>query len=234
MERHDGRGPEDLRPIEVIHNFLTHAEGSVLIKQGGTWILCAVSVEDEVPPFLREAEQGWITAEYSMLPRSTNVRTPRESQRGKIKGRTHEIQRLIGRSLRAVVDLNLLGPRTLRVDCDVIQADGGTRTASITGAFLALRDAVNYLLEKDLLDEDPILDSLGAVSVGVVNGQVLLDLDYEEDSRAEVDANFVLTGTGRIVEIQGTGEAGPFTWELFHAMAETARKGVSEILRRIT
>ncbi len=231
MFRQDGRSPDDLRPVEIVHDFLAHAEGSVLIKQGNTWVLCAVSVEDDVPPFLKDSGQGWVTAEYSMLPRSTHVRTARESRRGKVKGRTHEIQRLIGRSLRAVTDLNLLGPRTFIVDCDVIQADGGTRCASITGAFLALRDAVRKLLAQGRIGQNPIKDSLGAVSVGLVGGLALLDLDYQEDSCAEVDANFVLTGSGKIVEIQVTGEAGPFDWERFESLARMARKGVSEIIR---
>ncbi len=230
MPRQNGRRPDGLRPIEVIHNFLNHAEGSVLIKQGNTWVICAVSVENDVPPFLKDTGQGWITAEYSMLPRSTHVRMARESQKGRIKGRTHEIQRLIGRSLRAVTDLRLLGPRTFRVDCDVIQADGGTRTASITGAFLALKSAVEKLMSQGIIEQNPIKDTLGAISAGVVDGQILLDLDYQEDSSAEVDANFVLTGSGKIVEVQVTGESGPFKWDTFHSLAEIARKGVSEIL----
>ncbi len=233
MKRHDGRGPSDLRPIEVIHGFINRAEGSVFIKQGDTWVLCNVSVEEDVPPFLKDSGKGWITAEYSMLPRSTGVRMPREAGTGKVRGRTHEIQRLIGRSLRAVVDLERLCGRTLRVDCDVIQADGGTRTASVTGAYLAMTDAVRHLMKHGLIEEDPVLDTLAAVSVGLVDGEVLLDLDYEEDSRAEVDANFVITGSNRLVEVQGTGEAGPFSWERFHAMEKMAQAGVRAILRRV-
>ncbi len=233
MKRSDGRGADELRHIEVIHGFLSHAEGSVLIKQGGTWVLCVVSLEDEVPPFLKDTGRGWITAEYALLPRSTAVRTPRESRKGRIKGRTQEIQRLIGRSLRAIVDLELLGPRTLRMDCDVLIADGGTRTASITGAFLALRDAVDLLLKQGTLDKDPIIERIGAVSVGLVDGQVLLDLNYDEDCRASVDANFVLTESGKIVEVQATGEQGPFDWTVFDDMTELARKGVAQIINNV-
>ncbi len=231
--RHDGRQNDELRPIVIERGFLTHAEGSAFIKMGATWVLCAVTVEDKVPPFLAETEQGWITAEYSMLPRSTIERVPRESMRGKIKGRTHEIQRLIGRSLRAVVDLECLGPRTLRVDCDVIQADGGTRTASITGAFQALREAVEAMLRSGLITENPIRHDLAAVSCGIVEGKAMLDLDYYEDSMASVDANFVITGRGKLVEVQATGEEGPFGWDEFEQLGALARKGVKEILERM-
>ncbi len=231
--RHDGRKYDELRPLSVERGFLTHAEGSVFIKMGATWVLCAVSVEEQVPSFLAETGLGWITAEYSMLPRSTAERMPRESMRGRVKGRTYEIQRLIGRSLRAVVDLELLGPRTLRVDCDVIQADGGTRTASITGAFQALKEAVESLMQSGLIAENPIKDDLAAVSCGILDGKALLDLDYEEDSQASVDANFVITGRGMLVEVQATGEEGPFGWEEFEELGRLARKGVKEILENL-
>ena len=231
--RHNGRKNDELRPITVERSFLTHAEGSVFIKMGSTWVLCAVSVEEQVPPFLAETGQGWITAEYSMLPRSTAERMPRESMRGKVKGRTHEIQRLIGRSLRAVVDLERLGARTLRVDCDVIQADGGTRTTSITGAFQALKEAVESLMHSGLITENPIKDDLAAVSCGIVKGQPLLDLDYKEDSQASVDANFVITGRGQLVEVQATGEEGPFGWDEFEELGRLAQKGVKEILEKV-
>ena len=231
--RHDGRQNDELRPIVIEPNFLTHAEGSVLIKIGDTWVLCAATVEDKVPPFLAESGQGWITAEYAMLPRSASERIPRESMRGKVKGRTHEIQRLIGRSLRSVVDLQALGPFTIRIDCDVIQADGGTRTASITGAFLALKQAIHSMLDKGILNKNPIQEDMAAVSCGIVNGEPLLDLDYQEDSTAAVDANFVITGKGEIVEIQATGEEGPFSLEQFNQLTLLAQKGVKEILDKI-
>ncbi len=230
MKRHDGRRHDEVRRIEVTRRFLTHAEGSVFFKQGNTWILCAASVEEDVPPFLKGTGKGWVTAEYALLPRSTASRIPRESQSGKVQGRTFEIQRLIGRSLRSVVVLDRLGPRTLRVDCDVIQADGGTRTASITGAYLVLEEAVTRMLEMGLIEENPLKDRLAAVSAGVVDGDILLDLDYEEDSRAEVDANFVMTGSGGIVEIQGTAEGAPFSWSEFDRMAGLAREGIKQIL----
>ncbi|NDY41708.1 ribonuclease PH [Dissulfurirhabdus thermomarina] len=233
MRRPDGRAHDEVRPITVQHGYLAHAEGSVLYRQGQTWVLCAVTAEAEVPPFLRDSGSGWITAEYAMLPRSTAVRVPREGRAGAVRGRTHEIQRLIGRSLRAVVDLEALGPLTLRVDCDVLQADGGTRTASVTGAFLALRDAVATLLEQGRIDEDPVRDTLAAVSAGIVDGTALLDLDYAEDAAAEVDANFVLTGSGRLVEVQATAEAAPFEWAEFESLAALARFGVEVILARV-
>ncbi len=230
MKRHDGRRHDEVRRIEVARRFLTHAEGSVFFRQGNTWVLCAASVEEDVPPFLKGTGKGWVTAEYALLPRSTAFRIPRESRSGKVQGRTFEIQRLIGRSLRSVVDLDRLGPRTLRVDCDVIQADGGTRTASITGAYLVLEEAVTRMLEMGLIAENPLKDRLAAVSAGIVDGEVLLDLDYEEDSRADVDANFVMTGSGAFVEIQATAEGSPFAWSGFELMAGLGRKGITDIL----
>jgi len=230
--RHDGRLNNEIRKIEVIHDFLIHADGSVLIKQGNTWVLCAVTIEDDVPPFI-EDETGWITAEYAMLPCSANTRIPRESRTGKVKGRTMEIQRLIGRSLRAVTDLSLLGRRTIRVDCDVIQADGGTRTASITGAYLALRDAIKKLIKEGILENDPLIDSVAAISVGVVDDEVIVDLDYQEDSSAKMDANFILTGKGRIVEIQATAEDSPIDWLLWDKICVLGIEGVKAVLKSV-
>ena len=224
------REANELRNIRITRRYTRHAEGSVLIEAGDTKVLCTVSVEDKVPPFLKGKGQGWLTAEYGMLPRATNTRSDREAARGKQSGRTQEIQRLIGRALRAVVDLKALGERTLQIDCDVIQADGGTRTASITGAFVAVHDAVNYLLDKQLLAASPIRDSVAAVSVGVCQGVPVLDLDYPEDSTAETDANFVLTGKGGLVEIQGTAEGAPFSDEQFAQLLVHARKGIAELV----
>src|SRR5512138_248084 len=194
--RIDGRSPESLRPVRITRSYIKHAEGAVLIEFGDTKVICTASVEESVPPFLRGKGTGWVTAEYSMLPRATHTRSPREAAKGKLGGRTHEIQRLIGRSLRAVTDLAALGERSILIDCDVIQADGGTRTASITGAWVALADAVSGLREKGLLSANPLKEAVAAVSVGIVDGNVLLDLDYSEDSAAEVDMNFVVTSTG--------------------------------------
>lgn len=205
--RHDGRQHDELRPITFDLDFISHPEGSVLITAGNTKVICNASVEDRVPPFLRGGGKGWITAEYSMLPRATNQRTIRESSKGKISGRTMEIQRLIGRALRAVVDLETLGERTIWIDCDVIQADGGTRTASITGAFLAMAIAIGKLIKAGTIKTNPITDFLAAISVGIDKEQgILLDLNYEEDSSAEVDMNVIMTGSGRFVELQGTGK----------------------------
>src|SRR5450631_3793675 len=200
------RRPDELRNIRITRRFTRHAEGAVLIEAGDTKVLCTVSVEDKVPPFLKGKGQGWLTAEYGMLPRATNTRMNREAARGKQSGRTQEIQRLIGRALRAVVDLDKLGERTLQLDCDVIQADGGTRTASITGAIVAVHDAVGYLLEKQLIETSPLLDHVAAVSVGVYQGTPVLDLDYAEDSACDTDMNVVMTGNGGLVEVQGTAE----------------------------
>lgn len=228
--RNDGRTPESLRPVRITRKYLKHAEGSVLVEFGDTKVICTASVEESVPPFLRGKGRGWITAEYSMLPRATHTRSSRESSRGKVGGRTHEIQRLIGRSLRAVADLTLLGERSILVDCDVIQADGGTRTASITGAYVAVVDAVAGLLAKGGLTETPLQASVAAVSVGIVDGEVLLDLNYPEDSAADVDMNFVMTSAGRFVEVQGTAEATPFSVEEMDAMRRLAMAGIDQLL----
>ncbi|MFQ5465481.1 MAG: ribonuclease PH [Thermodesulfobacteriota bacterium] len=227
--RPDGRAPDELRPVKITRGYLEFAEGSVLIEAGSTRVICTATVEDRVPPFLAGKGSGWVTAEYSMLPRSSPRRIPRESARGKVGGRTHEIQRLIGRSLRAVVDLELLGERTIVVDCDVIGADGGTRTASITGAFVALTDTITLLKASGALAAEPITDSVAAVSVGIVKGTACLDLNYVEDSTAEVDMNVVMTGSGRFIEVQGTAEAGAFTREELDRMLDLAGKGTEEL-----
>ncbi len=234
--RKQGSGAENLRDVRITRDYTKHAEGSVLVEFGDTRVICTASVEDGVPPFLRGKGSGWLTAEYSMLPRATQTRSPRESSRGRVGGRTHEIQRLIGRSLRAVTDLTLLGERTIYIDCDVIQADGGTRTASITGAFVALSDAVRKLTSTGVLKRDPILESVAAVSVGIVDGVILLDLNYEEDSSAEVDMNFVMTASNRFVEVQGTAESKPFGIEEMDAMRALAISGITrlfEIQRKV-
>lgn len=229
--RNDGRKSAELRKIIITRNFIKHAEGSVLVEFGDTKVICNASVEESVPPFLRGKGTGWVTAEYSMLPRATHTRSPREAAKGKIGGRTHEIQRLIGRSLRAVIDLSALGERSIHIDCDVIQADGGTRTASITGAYIALVEAVNWLVGKGSLVSSPLREAVAAVSVGIVGGEVLLDLDYSEDSTAEVDMNFVVTSSGRFVEVQGTAEAEPFTLEQMDAMRNVALAGINQLLK---
>lgn len=208
--RHDGRQKDQLRPVQVTRNFIQHAEGAVLMEMGGTKVICTASVEEKVPPFLRDKRRGWVTAEYAMIPRATKERTQREASRGKQGGRTVEIQRLVGRALRAVTAMHQMGERTIWIDCDVIQADGGTRTASITGAFIALADAFETLRKKGSLNKIPLTDYLAAVSVGKVGGEVMVDLNYEEDSLAEVDLNLVMTGKGKFVEIQGTAERDPF------------------------
>jgi len=227
--RTDHRLPVELRPVRFERGFTCHAEGSVLVCFGSTRVLCTATVEETVPPFLRGQGKGWVTAEYAMLPRATHQRCARESIRGKVGGRTHEIQRLIGRSLRAVIDLQKLGERSILIDCDVLQADGGTRTASITGAYVALVDAINGLVKAGKLSTSPLLDSVAAVSVGIVDGEALLDLDYSEDSRAEVDMNFVVTGDGRFVEVQGTAEDEPFTVEQMDAMRQLALDGCRQL-----
>lgn len=208
--RQDGRRKDQVRPVKVTRDFIQHAEGAVLIEMGGTKVICTASVEEKVPPFLRDKGRGWVTAEYAMLPRATKERTQREASRGKQGGRTVEIQRLVGRSLRAVIDMQLMGERTIWIDCDVIQADGGTRTTAITGSFIALADACRVLQKKGLLKKFPLSDYLAAVSVGKVGGEVMVDLAYEEDSLAAVDMNLVMTGQGKYVEIQGTAERDPF------------------------
>lgn len=228
--RPDKRRADELRKIKLKRNYIKTAEGSVLIEMGGTRIICNASIENKVPPFLRDKGQGWITAEYAMLPRSTSTRTFRESSRGKVGGRTHEIQRLIGRSMRSVVDLEALGEQTIWLDCDVIQADGGTRTASITGAFVALKDAVRYAVKNGLIEKDPIRDYVAAVSVGIVDGEPRLDLSYVEDSSAEVDMNVVMTGSGKYIEIQGTAETAPFDDRQFNKLLRLANSGISELL----
>ena len=209
--RFDGRRRDQIRPVKVTRNFTKHAEGSVLIEMGDTKVICTASVEEKVPPFLKGKGTGWVTAEYAMLPRATHERSPREAVKGKQGGRTLEIQRLVGRALRSVTDLSQLGERSIWIDCDVIQADGGTRTASITGAFLALADACMVLKKKELIKKLPLTDYLAAISVGKVGGEVMVDLAYTEDSMAEVDMNVVMTGRGRYVEVQGTAERTPFT-----------------------
>ncbi|MEK7702770.1 MAG: ribonuclease PH [Nitrospirota bacterium] len=227
--RFDKRKKDETRKIEITRNYIKHAEGSALIQMGDTKVITTVTVEDRVPPFLRNQGKGWITAEYAMLPRSSKSRIAREVVKGKIGGRTHEIQRLIGRSLRSIVDPTALGERTFLIDCDVIQADGGTRTASITGAFVALVDALRFLQKEGKIKTMPVRDFLAAVSVGKVNGELLLDLNYPEDSTAEVDMNVVMTGKGQIVEIQGTAEQSPFSKKEFDAMLALATKGIKQL-----
>jgi len=227
--RPDGRSAAELRRVGFERGFTRYAEGSVLVSFGETRVLCTASVEDKVPPFLKGEGKGWVTAEYSMLPRSTHTRTPREAVRGKIAGRTHEIQRLIGRSLRAVTDLTLLGERTIQIDCDVLQADGGTRTASITGAYVALIDAIGKLMYDGLLPCNPVREGVAAVSVGLVGGVALLDLNYLEDSRAAVDMNFVITASGKFVEVQGTAEESPFSSGDMDALRDLALAGCRQL-----
>lgn len=230
--RSDKRAPDQIRPINIIPDFISTAEGAALIEVGNTRVICTASIEETVPSFLKGAGKGWITAEYSMLPRSTLTRTPREASRGRQSGRTHEIQRLIGRALRAVVDLKQLGERTITLDCDVIQADGGTRTASITGAFVALGLAMSKLVEAGSLSAAPIRDYVAAISVGIVEGEILLDLAYEEDSQAEVDMNFVMTGGRKIVEVQATAEQHPFDDAQLKKMMEFASRGIETLIAR--
>ena len=226
--RSDNRAPNSLRPVSIVRDFQPQADASILIKMGNTHVVCGVSVEEAVPPFLKGSGQGWITAEYGMLPCATSTRSRRESVGGR-SGRTHEIQRLIGRSLRMMVDLVAIGERTLRIDCDVINADGGTRTASITGASLAVRNALGRLVVDGRLEKMPVIMPVAAISAGVVDGVPMLDLDYAEDSKAEVDANFVMTGDGRWIEIQSTAEGSPFSDESFQALSALARKGIEEL-----
>lgn len=230
MLRTDGREAGQLRPVRLTRNYIKHAEGSVLIEVGDTRVICTASVEDKPPAFLKGEGKGWITAEYGMLPRATGVRTPREAARGRVGGRTYEIQRLIGRSLRAVVDLKVLGERTVWIDCDVIQADGGTRTASITGAFVALVDALQNLKAQGVIERLPVKDYVAATSVGRVNGSLLLDLNFEEDAAAEVDMNIVMTGSGRFVEVQGTGEEATFSGEEMEEMLALAAGGIERLI----
>ncbi len=230
--RPDGREQEQIRKVTITRNYTKQAEGSVLIEVGDTKVICTASVEDKVPNFLKDSGQGWITAEYSMLPRSTNTRMVRESSRGKVGGRTHEIQRLIGRALRSVVDLTALKNISIWVDCDVIQADGGTRTASITGAFVALYEALNYLKTQGKRDKMPINSFLAAISVGVLKNDVILDLNYEEDSKADVDMNIVMTEHEKFVEVQGTAEEEPFSGTELESMLKLAKKGIKELIAK--
>jgi ribonuclease PH len=230
--RPSGRAVDAMRPVNLEPGIAKYAEGSCLAKFGDTHVLCTASVEERVPPFLRNTGRGWVTAEYGMLPRSTATRTDREATRGRQSGRTQEIQRLIGRSLRAIIELGRLGERQIRIDCDVLQADGGTRTAAVTGSYVALHQACQRLVSTAVLTELPLRDSVAAISCGVIGGSAVLDLDYAEDSEAETDANFVLTGTGGIVEIQATAEAAPFDEPLFAEMLRLARSGIAELTRR--
>jgi ribonuclease PH len=230
MTRSDGRSASELRSTKITPGFLAHAEGSVLIEVGRTHVICTASVEDRVPPFLRNSGKGWVTAEYGMLPRATSTRTQREASAGKVGGRTQEIQRLIGRSLRSVTKMAELGERTIWIDCDVIQADGGTRTASITGGFVALVLALQRMRELALIRDLPIVDYVAATSVGIVGGTALLDLAYDEDSKAEVDMNFVKTGDGRFIELQGTAEGLPFDKRALDALMDLADNGIKELI----
>lgn len=230
MSRKNNRLHDQLRPVSITRPFLDHAEGSCLIACGNTRVLCTASIEEKVPFWMRDQNRGWVTAEYGMLPRATHQRTAREASRGKQSGRTLEIQRLIGRSMRAVVNLNKLGKRTIWLDCDVIQADGGTRTVSITGAYIALMEACRRLHAGGIIAELPITDTVAAVSSGLVNGTPLLDLDYDEDSGCQADMNFVMTGSGRFIEIQGTAEASPFSRDEFSTMLALAEKGIRELI----
>ncbi|MCA1841013.1 MAG: ribonuclease PH [Actinomycetota bacterium] len=232
MQRHDGRRPDESRPVKVTQGFVEFAEGSVLYECGKTRVLVNASIEDRIPEFLRGSGRGWVTAEYSMLPRATETRTPREVNKGRLGGRTQEIQRLIGRSLRAICDMSLLGERTLWLDCDVIQADGGTRTASISAAYIAIADACKALVEMGKIKASPLKDEVAAISVGIVDGVPCLDLNYIEDSKAEVDMNIVMTGSGRFVEVQGTAEGEPFSNDQLQTLLDLGRKGVDEIVAR--
>ncbi len=230
--RKDGRRPDQIRPVVITRDYLRHPKGSVLIEMGDTRVICAASVEEGVPPFLKNTGRGWLTAEYAMIPSSTHERSVRESSRGRVGGRTHEIQRLIGRALRAVTDLTAFGERTIHIDCDVIQADGGTRTASITGAFVALVDAFRRLRAEGIVDRMPVRDFVSAVSVGLVDGRMLLDLEYEEDSRADVDMNIVMTRGGLFIEVQGTAEGAPFTRERLEGLTDLAATGIGMLTQK--
>jgi len=232
MERANGRKWNEIREVTITRNFLKYPEGSVLIEMGDTMVICTVTMEDNVPPFLKNSGKGWLTAEYSMFPMSTQTRSIRESTRRRIGGRTHEIQRLIGRSLRAVTDLSSFGEKTIYVDCDVIQADGGTRTISITGSFVALIDAFRKWKEEGVVDRIPVKDFVSAISVGVVDDDILLDLDYEEDSSAQVDMNFVMTRKGLIIEVQGTAEEFPFSRNLLDEMTNLATGGIANLTHK--
>jgi len=228
--RSDNRSPEQMRPVNIVPDFISTAEGSCLIELGNTRVICTATIEDTVPPFLRNSGKGWVTSEYAMLPRATLTRTPREVNKGRAGGRTHEIQRLIGRSLRAVVDLPRLGERQITLDCDVIQADGGTRTAAITGAWIALNDCLKWMTQRSILRDNPMRDHVAAISCGIVKGEAALDLDYAEDSTAETDANFVMTGSGGLVEVQGTAEGAPFSEAQLLELLALARGGVTQLV----
>ncbi|MEV3377895.1 ribonuclease PH [Paenibacillus larvae] len=228
--RADGRQPNELRPVRITPNYNKHAEGSVLIEVGDTKVICTATIEERVPPFLKNEGKGWVTAEYSMLPRATQVRNQREASKGKLGGRTMEIQRLIGRALRSVINLEALGERSITLDCDVIQADGGTRTTSITGAFIAMSLAIHKLMEDKKITVNPIMDYLASVSVGIVQGETLLDLMYTEDSQAHVDMNVVMTGRGHFVEVQGTGEESPFSKDDLDRMLGLAEEGILRLI----
>ena len=230
MTRSYDRTPTQIRPVKIIRHFTKHADGSVLIECGDTKVICTASISEQVPPFLKGQAQGWLTAEYGMLPGSTHTRMQREAAKGKQTGRTMEIQRLIGRALRAVIDLKQLGERTIQIDCDVIQADGGTRTASITGAFVALHDAIDKLIYQQLIETSPIIDHVAAISVGIHRGVPLLDLDYAEDSSCDTDMNVVMTGKSGIVEVQGTAEGNPFDRKALDAMLDMAQHGIRELI----
>ena len=230
FQRGDGRLPDQMRPVKLTRGFTIHAEGSVLVEFGATRVLCTASVEEKVPGHKRGSGEGWVTAEYGMLPRSTHTRSDREAARGKQSGRTQEIQRLIGRSMRSVFDLKLLGERTIQLDCDVLQADGGTRTASITGAWVAAFDAVSKLMAQGKLVKSPILAPVAAISVGIVHGTPLLDLEYTEDSACDTDMNVVMTGAGHFVEVQGTAEGAPFSRSEMNALLALAEKGITELM----
>jgi ribonuclease PH len=231
MTRPSGRKPDELRTIEIVRRYTKHAEGSVMVRFGDTHVLCTASIENRVPHFLRNSGQGWVTAEYGMLPRSTGSRMAREAARGRQGGRTMEIQRLIGRSLRAVLDLGRLGERTLTIDCDVIQADGGTRTASITGGYVAMADAVAWLLDQKSIKKNPLTGQVASVSAGIYRGTPVLDLDYQEDSQAETDMNFVMNENGDFIEVQGTAEGKAFTRDEMLQMVDLARHGVQQLVR---
>ena len=231
MNRPSQRQARDLRPITITRSFTKHAEGSVLIEFGDTKVLCTASVLEKVPPHQKGSGEGWVTAEYGMLPRSTHTRSDREAARGKQSGRTQEIQRLIGRAMRSVFDLKRLGERTIHLDCDVLQADGGTRTAAITGAYVAARDAVNHLLNQKMITSDPMIDSVAAISVGIYQGVPVLDLDYAEDSECDTDMNVVMTGRGGMIEVQGTAEGTPFSRTELEALLNLAQAGIEELTR---
>lgn len=230
--RISGRKWDEIRRVEILNNYLHYPPGSVLIEMGNTKVICTAALEDTVPPFLRNTGKGWVTAEYAMLPMSTPTRNTRESTRGRLGGRTHEIQRLIGRSLRAVTDLTAFGERTMYIDCDVIQADGGTRTASITGAFVAMVGAFRTMRDQGIIETVPVTGYVSAVSAGVVNGDIMLDLEYEEDSRAEVDMNFVMTRAGHFIEVQGTAEQTPFNRDVLNRMMDVATKGIETLIEK--